>query len=257
MHIKYLCLIPILMFLGCFSNNHLVEERTYSGKALNPTGRYTETYHFYRDGNKEVKHGIYLYKRETDDGKFLISQTGVYIDGLKQGLWTVEHEYPINYHFFSDDKVISTDIYNRSHEKITSCRHVYIKGNPHDDEQMIRSEGTYWVMNVDGKGAGKQGKIYTYVKDKPVKTDDCDENGYIIAEDSGIIVKDNLAYRKGDDIPFSGVIVTYHDNSSFSSKKHFKKGIFTGKLEYFNPDGSLKSVTPEKSAEVKGNAPSQ
>lgn len=249
MHIKYLCLIPILMFSGCVSNsNFVIEERTWHPVTY-PVSNSTETFHFYRDGNREVRHGIYLYKKVNDDGKIISLTTGAYVNGMRQGLWTHEHGFQKSYSFFSEGKCISTDTYNLFYEKIASTRTIPISGN----SQYSRWEGTSWGMDA----TGKKGKISTCVEGKIIKTDDCDENGYIIAEDSGIIVKDNLAYRKGEDMPFTGVIVTYHDNSSFSSKKHFKKGVFTGKLEYFNPDGSLKSVTPEKSAEVKGNTPSQ
>lgn len=111
-------------------------------------------------------------------------------------------------------------------------------------------------MGEDDHGRGKRGKISTYMNNNLVKVEDCDENGYIVAKESEIILKDKLSFKNGDKRPFSGVIATFHGNGSFDSKKYYKDGVFTGKTEFFNPDGTLKNVVNEKDSNNQGNSPS-
>ncbi len=252
----YLSLLLTILISGCASNPPVIQERTWHPVTC-PAGNNTETFQYYREDNKTIRHGIYVFKQEDDDGKTVYLSTGAYVNGLREGLWITEDKYKKDYTFFINGKFTSTDTYNLRNEKIASYRRVGepIPGGCEPDSYLV--EGTIWNMGEDDHGKGKKGKITTYGKDNLIKTEDCDENGYIVAVKSSITLKDNIAYLKGEAIPFTGVFVTYHPNNEFDTKKYYKDGVPTGKAEFFNPDGTLKSVTIEKIVNEKGNVPSK
>jgi antitoxin component YwqK of YwqJK toxin-antitoxin module len=56
---------------------------------------------------------------------------------------------------------------------------------------------------------------------------------------SEIIVKNELFYERGEDKPYTGIIIQKYDNSQIKSRTNIVNGIKDGKQTYYHRDGKL------------------
>ena len=73
---------------------------------------------------------------------------------------------------------------------------------------------------------------------------------------SQIIIRDHIAYLKGSDEPFTGIVTGKGKEGYRSSvctyEKHYKEGLLDGRSEYWYPNGKLESMVPYKMGEIHG-----
>ncbi|MEJ2037577.1 MAG: hypothetical protein P8X55_01400 [Desulfosarcinaceae bacterium] len=75
-------------------------------------------------------------------------------------------------------------------------------------------------------------------------------------DQSEIIIRDNMAYRKGTEDLFTGIVMGKgregYRSETCTFEKRFKDGVLDGKSEYWYPNGKLESVVPYQMGEIHG-----